>query len=178
MKASSLCALALGFGALLAAFACAGKNEPIDGMRVGDLVIGHPPPLLARDRVLLREWRLDEAGERYELIRVRIGMVPVDAEVIDGEIWRISIESAGLRTRDGVQVGDSLETLTRKNRSLRPELGPGPSLILIPDQPCGISYVTDALLSEKDLQNLSRRHAIPSTKNVHVSMIFVTGCQE
>ena len=148
----------------------------MDGRGVGDLIIGQVPPPLARERLVSRKWQENENGEQYERLVVRVGGIPVDAEVYNGRIWRISVMRRGLSTRDGYQVGDSVQKLIHANPSLSRELGPGPSLVLVPDKFCGISYMTDADLPESVMQNPNSKLPTQFARDAHISWIFVTGC--
>lgn len=168
----------LVFGALLSALPCTASEGIINGQGVGDLLIGQVLPPLQQHRVLFRNWQFDENGGSYELVRVKVGEVPVDAEIYDGAIWRISINLPGLSTRDGVQVGDKMATLIRKNRSLDREIGPGPSLVLIPRNVCGISYMIDSTLLENTHGKLNKVIPGESIKNFRISRIYVVGCEK
>lgn len=175
MKSIRRCFLA--FCVTLAATICHASELTVSGRGVGDLIIGQVPPSLAGERLLSRQWREDENGERYERLKVSIGSIPVDADVYDGRIWRISVMRPGLRTQDGSQVGDSVQKLLHANRSLRRELGPGPSLVLIPQNFCGISYMTDADLPESVMQNPSSKLPTRFAKASRIRWIFVMGCK-
>lgn len=132
---------------------------------------------LQRSAFSLDNGRKIKTGERYERLKVSVGSIPVDAEVYNGRIWRISVTRLGLRTQDGSQVGDSVQKLLRANRSLCRELGPGPSLVLIPERFCGISYTTDADLPESVMQNPSSKLLTRFAKATRIRWIFVTGCK-
>ena len=149
----------------------------MSGRGIGDLIIGQVPPSLSEERLVSRQWHEDENGERYERLKVSVGGIPVDAEVYDGRIWRISVMRPGLRTQDGLQVGDSVQKLLHANRSLRRELGPGPSLVLIPENFCGISYMTGADLPGSVMQNPNCGLPTKFAKTTRIRWIFVTGCK-
>ena len=119
---------------------CSASGSVITGNAVGDLVIGKAPPIFEVGRLVFRDWETDENGESYELLKVKVNNDEVSAEVYEGLIWRIRIDKGSLTTRDGVKVGDRASVLISKNLTVMPELGPGPTLVLIPKRPCGISY--------------------------------------
>lgn len=163
---------------ILAAVTCNASERMVDGRGIGDLIIGQALPTLTPDRLLSRQWQSDENGERYELVRVAVKSVPVDVEVHDGRIWRISVERRGLSTRDGSQVGDSIQKLIHTNRLLRREIGPGPNLVLVPENICGISYVTDDDLPESLMQATPIEFPIEFVKSTLIRRIFVVGCKK
>lgn len=163
--------------AILCASDCIANDVMVSGDAVGDLVVGRAPPPFEKGRVLLRRWQDDENGERYELLRVTIKGIPVDAEVYDGNVWRIWIDKPGLKTRDGLGVGDSAKKLLR-NKSIIPEIGPGPSLVLISKKPCGISFITDAQLPNELPQNLDRKFALRMARDAQISKMILVGCDK
>jgi hypothetical protein len=167
----------LGICVSLIAITCHAGEPIVDGRGVGDLMIGQAPPAFAGKRLLSRKWLEDENGERYERLEVSIRGVPVITEIYDSRIWRISIMRRGLSTQDGLQVGDSVQKLIHVNRSLRREIGPGPSLVLIPEKSCGISYMTDAELPEEVMQDSSLELPAQFARNARIRWIFVTGCE-
>lgn len=148
----------------------------ISGNAVGDLVIGHAPPKFDASRLVSRRWLNDENGKRYELLSIKIHGRQVDAEIYDGRIWRISIEKLGLPTRDGVAVGANAAKVLRMNPTITPEIGPGPSLFLIPANSCGISYMTNFEFADDIPENLSRTSALSMLHASHVIKILVVGC--
>lgn len=150
-------------------------ERPVTGNAVGDLVIGQRPPNLEANRLVFRRWEHDENNKRYELMRVRVQGHEVDAEVHDRLIWRIWIDKPGLKTSDGVGVGDGVNQLLKKI-SIVPEIGPGPSLVFISSHPCGISYLTDAKLPEELPERVSRAFVAGMRIPVHVSKILIFGC--
>ncbi len=162
----------------LVAANCFAVNTVVTGSAVGDFVIGRAPPTVKNDRLIFRRWQNDENGKRYELIRVKVQGIEVDAEVYDGTIWRIWIEEAGLMTRDGLGVGDDARTLLRKNPTVNPEIGPGPSLVFIPTKPCGISYVTDAQLLGDIDGRLTQKYISQIARTAHITKIIVVGCKK
>ena len=160
------------------AISCHAREPIVNGGGVGDLLIGRVPPHFAGNRLVSREWQEDGNGERYESLTVRFVGIPVEAEVHNGRIWRISLMRRGLRTRDGSQVGDSVQELLRANRSLRREIGPGPSLVLVQENFCGISYVIDADMPDSVLRDPTRKLPPRYAKNARIGWIFVTGCRK
>ena len=175
MKSIPRCFLA--FCVTLAAMICHASEPIVSGRGIGDLIIGQVPPTLTAERLLSRQWQEDENGELYELLIVSVRGIPVHVEVYGGRIWRISIMRPGLRTEDGSQAGDSVQKLLYANQSLRRELGPGPSLVLIPEKFCGISYMTDADLPESVMQNPNGKLSTRFAKGTRIRWIFVTGCE-
>ena len=173
----SLCRCFVSFCVVLTAITCHASEPVLDGRGIGDLLIGQAPPRFASDRLVSREWQNDETGERYERLKVHFRGIPVEAEVYDGRIWRISVMRRGLRTRAGSQVGDTVKKLIDANPSHRREIGPGPTLVLIPEKFCGISYMSDADLPESIMQDPTRELPAQFSRNARIRWISVTGCK-
>lgn len=150
----------------------------ISGDAVGDLVIGQPPPKDNLGRLVSRHWLNDENGKKYEMLSIKIHGRQVDAEIHDGRVWRISIERPGLQTRDGVAVGANAAIVLQMNSSIAPEIGPGPSMFLIPANSCGISYMTDFEFGENIPEKLTRATALSMLRASRVISIFVVGCEK
>lgn len=156
---------------------CFASGAVITGNAVGDLVVGKAPPIFEVGRLVFRNWEIDENGQSYELLKVKIDNNEVSAEVYEGLIWRIRVDEGMLKTLDGIRVGDRASDLIRKNLTVKPELGPGPTLVLIPRRPCGISYVTDARLPDEVAFPLTSAAAAQIAKTAHIKTILVVGCE-
>lgn len=156
---------------------CFASCAVITGNAVGDLVIGRAPPIFDPGRLVSRRWEIDENGQSYELLKVKVDNNQVSAEVYEGLIWRIRVDGGKLKTLDGIKVGDRASVLLRKNLTVKPEVGPGPTLVLIPTGPCGVSYVTDAQLPDKLTFPLTSASAERFAKTAHVKTILVVGCE-
>ncbi|WMW78916.1 hypothetical protein RF679_09575 [Undibacterium cyanobacteriorum] len=148
----------------------------IDGNAVGEFEINKPAPKLATNRILLRQIQTNENGDSFILIRARVASSLVEAEVVDDLVWRVSILKPGLMTKDRAQVGTSAYALVKRNPSLMPEVGPGPSLILVPSTPCGLSYVTDYEFKEKEYENLTHEKVLRIIGRSKVTRILAVGC--
>lgn len=157
---------------------CFASGVVITGKAVGDLIIGKAPPVLNAGRLVSRSWESDENGQSYELLKIKVEGYAVSAEIYDGAIWRIRLDEGNLRTPDGVKVGDRALVLIRKNPTVRPEVGPGPSLVLIPARPCGISYVTDVQLPDRIEFPLTLASIAEFTKTANITTILVVGCEK
>lgn len=157
---------------------CFASGVVITGKAVGDLVIGKAPPVLNTNRLVFRSWEIGENGQSYELLKVKVDGKVVSAEIYDGAIWRIRVDEANFRTRDGIKVGDRASVLIRRNPTVKSELGPGPSLVLIPTQPCGISYVTDAQLPDRVAFPLTSASVAGFAQAANIKTILVVGCEK
>lgn len=73
-------------------------------------------------------------------------------------------------------MGASVERLLEKNATIQIVVGPGQSLVLIPMEPCGISYVTDASVDGKDMSKATRESVPPTIKRSHITKFIVRGC--
>ena len=125
-----------------------------------------------------RRWMLDENGKPYEDLTINIGASEVNAELYDGKVWRIWIDSVGLHTHDGVSVGSNALSVLRRNPTISVEIGPGPSMVLIPKKPCGISYVVGIELPEDVPPVMTRRQAEVMLGESKIAKLIVVGCGE
>lgn len=157
---------------------CFASAAVITGNAVGDLVVGKAPPVFEVGRLVFRNWEIDENGQPYELLKVNVDNNEVSAEVYEGLVWRISVDEGTLKTRDGIKVGDRASELIRKNLAFKPELGPGPTLVLVPTRSCGISYVTDARLPDEVALPLTSAAAARITRTAKIKTILVVGCEK
>jgi hypothetical protein len=79
-----------------------------DGRGVGVVRIGLPVDSLRALCPVVRDTtELRDEGMSAHVIDVGIGAESVEAEIVDGRVWRIAVRSAGLRTSDSLGVGTS-----------------------------------------------------------------------
>lgn len=148
----------------------------VDGNRVAQFVIGEKPPRISPDELILRKNQADENNLLFELIRTKIKGVPIDVEVYEGKVWRITIKNPGLFRLNGIDVGVQAEKVVQAGSRIDFEMGPGPTLVLIPKRPCGVSYVTDARIGD-EINSMDRDVFEKNFKKSKVTLIYVTGCK-
>lgn len=151
-------------------------NTRLAGNGIGPFVVGKPPLKPAKSSLVFRKWESDENGVTYEFIRIKLNRTAVDAEVYDGRVWRISINERGISTVDGISVGNDAGQVLRENEFVNPEIGPGPTVVLISNNPCGLSYITDAKMPSDLETPLNRETAVPILKFAKIRKIVASGC--
>jgi hypothetical protein len=100
----------------------------------------------------------------------------VEAEVYDGLVWRLSVRKRGISTMDGVSVGDNALSVLRRNNFMNLEIGPGQIIVLISDNPCGLSYLTDAEVTGSLKMPLNQKIAVRLLKSAKIKAIIASGC--
>lgn len=159
--------------------ACATNDgrPKITGDAVGDVVVGRGLPPIDDGRILNRQWLHDESGEPYELVRLTVGGLPTSVELYQNVVWRIAVRSPGLKTANGIEVGASALPLLEGDAAVEPLIAPGPTIALVPEEPCGVSYLTDAKLPEiLPSEGLSRKDFGKILGGARVATILVVGC--
>lgn len=111
-------------------------------------------------------------GSTTRYITVAMGRDTVDAEIVDGRVWRVPVTSPGLRTSDGIGVGTPLREVLAL-RDVRPAMGEG--LYVLSPAHCGMSFQLDdpegPLPPASTLEELRRLPA-----RTVVSRVLLTGC--
>jgi hypothetical protein len=149
----------------------------LSGSGIGPLLIGAPPGHLSAAELVSRKWEMDENGASYEIITITLKGKDVEAEIYDGRVWRISISERGISTLNGISVGDNALAVLRGNKFVTPEIGPGQIIVLISNNPCGLSYITDAEVADNLRVPLSREMSVPMLRLAKIKKIIASGCQ-
>jgi hypothetical protein len=89
-------------------------------------------------RVLSDTTRLASEGQSARFIAVGFGTETLEAEIVNGRVWRIDVRSPRFRTSDGLGVGRPLSRLLSLN-SPRGLTGEGQLFVASPDH-CGLSF--------------------------------------
>lgn len=154
------------------------SQEYVKGNSVAEIEIGKPMPKLEQKRIAFQRKQFDENGVEFVRTRVKVAVSLVDVEVYEDLVWRLEVLRPGLFTIDRAQVGSSVKALLRRNLSILPQIGPGPSLVLVPETPCGISYITDLNFKGREYENLTRETVLKIARNSKVTKIMVVGCSK
>ena len=106
---------------------------------IGKLRIGMSVDSLNKQCPVLRD-TIQPGPEGTTERRVTVAFAPdvVDAEIVDGKVWRIDVESPAFRTADSLGVGSSVAEVLRRDD---PNGGVGEgAFFLISKKHCGLSY--------------------------------------
>ena len=107
-------------------------------------------------------------------LAVALSRDTVEAEIVDGRVWRIAVRTPRLRTRDALGVGTSIGRL-RQLKEPRGMMGEGQFFVASP-QHCGMSFqVVNAgprARGDMDRAGLSRL-----SEAAVVSQVLIFGCK-
>ena len=148
----------------------------ISGDGIGALRIGAPADSVRRQCVVVRDTtELRGEGLPTRVMTVSLGATPVEAEVVDGRVWRIAVTEPELRTSDSLGVGTSLGRLLTL-RGARALTGEGEAFVVSPAH-CGLSFQ----LSEPELDVPEDNSDTPVLRRLPrsttVTRVLVTGCR-
>lgn len=111
-------------------------------------------------------------GETSRVIVVAMGADTVEAEIVDGRVWRIPVTSPRLRTANDLGVGTPLSRLLDL-RDVRPAMGEG--LYVLSPAHCGISFQLDDPSGPlPPAQTVAELRRLPA--GTVVSRLLLTGC--
>ena len=145
----------------------------ITGDSVGPLRIGATvEDVGARCTVVRDTTRPGAEGMPARMIAVVLGADTVEAEIVDGRVWRVPVTTSGLRTADGLGVGTPLSRLLEL-RDVRPAMGEG-TYVLAPSH-CGLSFqLANPGGSLPPATTVEQLRRLPGS--TVVSRVLVTGC--
>ena len=107
-------------------------------------------------------------------LAVALSRDTVEAEIVDGRVWRIAVHSPRLRTADALGVGTSIGRL-RELKEPRGMMGEGQFFVVSP-QHCGMSFrVANAGPRARGDMNRAGLFRLPETAAVAEVLIF--GCK-
>jgi hypothetical protein len=83
----------------------------------------------------------DAEGHPQRVMVVRVGPSSIRAEIVNGSVWRLTVQDAHLRTADRLGVGTTLGELLREEKL---SAGNGESgVFVILSRLCGLSFRID-----------------------------------
>jgi hypothetical protein len=150
-------------------------DRTIRGDGVGNLRIGESADSVkARCTVMRDTTQLGLEGMQERRMLVGFGKDTLDAEIVDGKVWRLDVRSSAFQTPDSVGVGTPLRRLLGQNA--RGLVGEGVLAVVSPDR-CGLSFILSggipgARVRSWDNEALARLPASTSVKR-----ILVLGCR-
>ena len=98
----------------------------------------------------------------------------VEAEVVDGKVWRLDINSPAFRTPDSVGVGSTIADLLRLDE---PDGGVGEgAFFLISRKHCGQSYQMSGGIPSRTVRRWGRKELEALPSSVRVTRVLVFDC--
>lgn len=150
-------------------------DEVLGEEGIGELRIGAAVASVRQKCNVIRDTTaMGAEGMPARKLAVALSRDTVEAEIVNGRVWRVAVNSPRLRTADGLGAGTSIESL-RQLKSARLMTGEGQHFVASPDH-CGMSFRLsnagpDALRGNLDRPGLSR---LPVSAVVAEVLIF--GC--
>jgi hypothetical protein len=151
-------------------------NELLTDEGIGELRVGTTVESVKQKCNVLRDTTaLGAEGMPARKLTVALSRDTVEAEIVNGRVWRIAVDSPRLRTADGLGVGTSIGRL-RQLKNARLMTGEG-QLFVGSAEHCGMSFKLanvgpDALRGNTGRAGLAR---LPDTAVVSEVLIF--GCK-
>lgn len=150
---------------------CTATN--LTGEGVGPVRIGATVDAVrARCTIVAEGTRPGPEGSTSRFVTVAMNADSVDAEIVDGRVWRVPVTSSRLRTEDGLGVGTPLARLLEL-RDVRPAMGEG--LYVLSPAHCGVSFqLASPDGSLPPATTVAELRRLPSS--TVVSRVLLTGC--
>ncbi len=151
------------------------SDTRLRGEGIGALRIGAPLDSVKSDCRVLRDTTLTAAeGMPAQKLTVEIAGETVEAEVVEGKVWRISVRSPRFQTADSLGVGTPLSRLLKLSGA-RGMMGEG-ALYFTSSAHCGLSF---RLSENRPLDptgdwNAPALARLPASTNVTEVLVF--GC--
>ena len=153
---------------------CGGTT--ITGAGLGDLRIGMSVASVhSVCRVVGDATRLASEGQTARFLAVEFPRDTVDAEVVDGEVWRIEVVSPSFRTADSLGVGTPLSRLLEL-RDARGITGEGQLFVISPVH-CGLSFRLSDNGSSARSQKWDRAGLSRLPSGTVVNKVLIVGCE-
>ena len=150
---------------------CTATN--LTGEGVGPVRIGATVDAVrARCAIVAEGTRPGPEGSTSRFVTVAMNADSVDAEIVDGRVWRVPVTSSRLRTEDGLGVGTPLARLLEL-RDVRPAMGEG--LYVLSPAHCGMSFqLANPGGSLPPATTVAELRRLPAS--TVVSRVLLTGC--
>ena len=109
---------------------------------VGALQVGLRDSVVTSSCEVLRDsMETDAEGHPQRVMVVRVGPSSIRAEIVNGSVWRLTVQDSLLRTADGIGVGTTLGELLREENL---SAGNGETgVFVLPSRLCGLSFRID-----------------------------------
>jgi hypothetical protein len=142
---------------------------------IGELRIGATVEAVRQKCNVIRDTTAPGAeGMPARKLAVALSRDTVEAEIVDGRVWRIAVRSPRLRTTDALGVGTSIGRL-RQLKEPRGMMGEGQFFVVSP-QHCGMSFqVVNA--GPRARGDMDRAGLARLSEAAGVSQVLIFGCK-
>jgi hypothetical protein len=150
-------------------------DETVGEEGIGQLRIGTTAESLRQKCKVVRDTTVTGAeGMPARKVAVAFSRDTVEAEIVDGKVWRIAVTSPRLRTVDAIGVGTAIGRL-RTLKDPHGMMGEGQLFVASP-QHCGMSFRVSGAGPRGLRGDLDRAGLFTLPEMTMVSEILVVGC--
>jgi hypothetical protein len=150
-------------------------DEVVGEEGIGHLRIGTTVESLRQKCKVVRDTTVMGAeGMPARKVAVAFSRDTVEAEIVDGKVWRIAVTSPRLRTVDAIGVGTTIGRL-RTLKDPHGMMGEGQLFVASP-QHCGMSFRVSGAGPRGQRGDLDRAGLFTLSEMTMVSEILVVGC--
>ena len=151
-------------------------NEILGEEGIGELRIGTTVESLRQKCNVIRDTTVTGAeGMPARKVGVAFSRDTVEAEIVDGRVWRIAINSPRLRTADTLGVGTLIGRL-RQLREPHGMMGEGQLFVASPEH-CGMSFRLSNTGPRGKRGDLDRAGLSRLPETAVVSQVLIFGCK-
>lgn len=142
---------------------------------IGELRIGATVESVRQKCNVVRDTTAPGAeGMPARKLAVALSRDTVEAEIVDGRVWRIAVHSPRLRTADALGVGTSIGRL-RQMKEARGMMGEGQFFVASP-QHCGMSFRLSNAGPRAKRGDMDRAGLFRLPETAVVSQVLIFGC--
>ncbi len=150
-------------------------DEIVGEEGIGQLRIGASVESLRQECNVVRDTTVHGAeGMPARKVLVAFSRDTVEAEIVDGKVWRIAVNSSRLRTADAIGVGTMIGRL-RQLKDSHGMMGEGQLFVASP-QHCGMSFRLSGGGSLAQRGDLDHAGLFGLPEMTMISQILVFGC--
>jgi hypothetical protein len=143
---------------------------------IGELRIGVTVESVRQKCNVIRDTTVTGAeGMPARKLTVALSRDTVEAEIVDGRVWRIAVDSPRLRTADALGVGTSIGRL-RQLKNPRGMTGEGKFFVASP-QHCGMSFRLSNAGPRAQRGDMDRAGLFRLPETAVVSEVLIFGCK-
>ncbi len=156
--------------------ACGITSETtLTGNGLGDLTVESTVEDVAELCTILRDTTaMGIEGQPQRIVTVDASDRTVEAEIVDGKVWRIAVDDPTFRTSDSLGVGTALERLL-EFPDAEPLIGEGTVFVGIPAH-CGLSFRLSEPVSSLPAGKPDRSSLGELPQDTRVDRVLAFGC--